>query len=96
MGKALQKRYYDVTSALKSNKTWDINNMERLFKRFKQGVSIRERWDKLLWGGFSPEQIANCRELEKKYGGKCNLRFADTNPVKEDVEYIEAIEEDIK
>lgn len=68
MGKALQKRYYDVTSALKSNKTWDINNMERLFKRFKQGVSIRERWDKLLWGGFSPEQIANCRELEKKFG----------------------------
>lgn len=68
MGKALQKRYYDVTSALKSNKTWDINNMERLFIRFKQGVSIRERWDKLLWGGFSPEQIANCRELEKKFG----------------------------
>lgn len=68
MGKALQKRYYDVTSALKSNKTWDINNMERLFKRFKQGASIRERWDKLLWGGFSPEQIANCRELEKKFG----------------------------
>ena len=32
----------------------------------------------------------------EKYGGKCNLRFDDTNPVKEDVEYIEAIEEDIK
>src|SRR5574344_1649426 len=32
----------------------------------------------------------------QKYGGKCNLRFDDTNPVKEDVEYIEAIEEDIK
>lgn len=68
MGKALQKRYHDVVGALKSNKTWDINNMERLFIRFKQGVSIRERWDKLLWGGFSPEQIANCRELEKKFG----------------------------
>ena len=68
MGKALQKRYHDVVDALKSNKTWNINNMERLFKRFKQGASIRERWDKLLWGGFSPEQIANCRELEKKFG----------------------------
>ena len=68
MGKALQKRYHDVTDALKSNKTWDINNMERLFRRFKQGVSIRERWDKLLWKGFSPEQIKNCRELEKKLG----------------------------
>lgn len=68
MGKALQKRYQDVFDALKLNKTWDINNMERLFRRFKQGVSIRERWDKLLWDGFSSEQIKNCRELEKKLG----------------------------
>lgn len=68
MGKALQKRYKDVTDALKSNKTWDIDNIERLFKRFKKGVSIRERWDKLLWDSFSPEQIENCRELEKKLG----------------------------
>ncbi|HVN53698.1 MAG TPA: glutamine--tRNA ligase/YqeY domain fusion protein [Anaerolineaceae bacterium] len=29
------------------------------------------------------------------YGGKTNLRFDDTNPVKEDVEYVEAIKEDI-
>ena len=32
----------------------------------------------------------------EKYGGTCNLRFDDTNPVKEDVEYIDAIEEDIQ
>ena len=31
-----------------------------------------------------------------KYKGKCNLRYDDTNPVKEDVEYVDAIEEDIK
>ena len=31
-----------------------------------------------------------------KYGGKCNLRYDDTNPVKEDVEYINAIEEDVR
>jgi len=31
-----------------------------------------------------------------KYGGKCNLRFDDTNPVKEDVEYIDSIKEDIR
>jgi glutaminyl-tRNA synthetase len=30
------------------------------------------------------------------YGGLCNLRFDDTNPVKEDVEYVEAIQEDIR
>ena len=34
--------------------------------------------------------------LAKKYGGECNLRFDDTNPQKEDTEYIESIEQDIK
>lgn len=32
----------------------------------------------------------------QKYGGVCNLRLDDTNPVKEDTEYVEAIKEDIK
>lgn len=31
-----------------------------------------------------------------KYGGTCNLRYDDTNPVKEDTEYVDAIEEDVK
>ena len=34
--------------------------------------------------------------IAQKYGGVCNLRFDDTNPTKEDVEYVEAIKEDIK
>ena len=34
--------------------------------------------------------------IAKKYGGVCNLRFDDTNPTKEDNEYVEAIKEDIK
>jgi glutaminyl-tRNA synthetase len=34
--------------------------------------------------------------LALKYGGKTNLRFDDTNPVKEDVEYVDSIKEDIK
>ncbi len=33
--------------------------------------------------------------LAQKYNGKCNLRFDDTNPVKEDVEYVDSIKEDI-
>ena len=33
--------------------------------------------------------------LAKQYGGKCNLRFDDTNPEKEDVEYVDSIQEDI-
>lgn len=34
--------------------------------------------------------------LALKYGGKTNLRFDDTNPTKEDVEYVDSIKEDIK
>jgi glutaminyl-tRNA synthetase len=33
--------------------------------------------------------------MAREFGGKCNLRFDDTNPVKEDVEYVESIQEDI-
>lgn len=32
----------------------------------------------------------------QKYGGKCNLRYDDTNPVKEDMEYVKSIEADVK
>lgn len=34
--------------------------------------------------------------LAEKFGGKCNLRFDDTNPAREDVEYINAIKRDIE
>src|SRR5215472_1162456 len=34
--------------------------------------------------------------LAAEYGGKCNLRFDDTNPVKEDIEYINSIMEDVR
>lgn len=34
--------------------------------------------------------------LALKYGGKCNLRFDDTNPTKEDVEYVESIKQDVE
>ena len=33
--------------------------------------------------------------MAAKYGGKCNLRYDDTNPVKEETEYIDSIKEDI-
>ncbi len=55
---------------------------------------------------FPPEpngylHIGHCKALTidfgtaEKYGGMCNLRMDDTNPTKEDVEYVEAIQEDI-
>jgi glutaminyl-tRNA synthetase len=34
--------------------------------------------------------------LAIEYSGKCNLRFDDTNPTKEDVEYVDSIQEDVK
>ncbi|WP_058484829.1 glutamine--tRNA ligase/YqeY domain fusion protein [Defluviitalea phaphyphila] len=42
---------------------------------------------KSIWLNFSTAQ---------KYKGVCNLRFDDTNPTKEDTEYIESIKEDVK
>lgn len=68
MGDALRKRYNAVLVALKSENTWSIENVQQLYRHFQDGISIRQRWDKLLWDGFSKEQIANCRELEKKLG----------------------------
>ena len=55
---------------------------------------------------FPPEpngylHIGHCKALiidfgtAEKYGGMCNLRMDDTNPTKEDVEFVEAIQEDI-
>ncbi|MGD9993829.1 MAG: glutamine--tRNA ligase/YqeY domain fusion protein [Salinivirgaceae bacterium] len=34
--------------------------------------------------------------LAKRFGGKCNLRFDDTNPTKEEVEYVDSIMEDVR
>jgi glutaminyl-tRNA synthetase len=57
---------------------------------------------------FPPEpngylHIGHCKAITVNWGaaaqapyGQCNLRFDDTNPVKEDVEYVEAIKRDIK
>ncbi|MGH9202410.1 MAG: glutamine--tRNA ligase/YqeY domain fusion protein, partial [Vicinamibacterales bacterium] len=34
--------------------------------------------------------------VAEEFGGRCNLRFDDTNPVKEDVEYVDSIREDVR
>ncbi len=63
-----------------------------------QGMTVHTR--------FPPEpngylHIGHCKALvidfgtAEKYGGLCNLRMDDTNPAKEDVEYVQAIQEDI-
>jgi glutaminyl-tRNA synthetase len=56
---------------------------------------------------FPPEpngwlHIGHCKAfyidfvMAERFGGKCNLRFDDTNPEKEDISYVEAIKRDIK
>ena len=34
--------------------------------------------------------------VAEEFGGLCNLRFDDTNPTKEDIEYVESIQEDVR
>jgi glutaminyl-tRNA synthetase len=45
--------------------------------------------------GHAKSILLNCG-LAKKYGGKFNLRFDDTNPTKEKTEFVESIIEDVK
>ena len=79
----------------RSNFIWDAIEQDLKDGRYTQ-VHTR----------FPPEpngymHIGHCKALimdfltAEKYGGKCNLRFDDTNPAKEDTEYAEAIKRDI-
>ena len=82
-------------STERSNFIWDAISKDLEDKRYTE---IHTR--------FPPEpngymHIGHCKALimdfltAEKYGGKCNLRFDDTNPAKEDTEYVEAIKRDI-
>ncbi|HOK65696.1 MAG TPA: glutamine--tRNA ligase/YqeY domain fusion protein [Anaerohalosphaeraceae bacterium] len=73
---------------------------------------IAEDCEKGTWGGrvhtrFPPEpngylHIGHAKSIclnfgiAQEFGGKCNLRFDDTNPSKEDQEYVDAIIEDVR
>lgn len=64
------------------------------------------KWEK-IYTRFPPEpngylHIGHAKSIsinfgiKEKYGGECNLRYDDTNPTKEDVEFVDSIKEDIK
>lgn len=80
----------------KSNFIWDAIDQD-----LKEGRAER------VHTRFPPEpngylHIGHCKALvanfatAEKFGGLCNLRFDDTNPAKEEVEYVEGIMEDIR
>ena len=80
----------------RSNFIWDAIEQDLAEGRYQE---IHTR--------FPPEpngymHIGHCKALimdfltAEKYGGKCNLRFDDTNPAKEDTEYVENIKKDIQ
>lgn len=82
-------------TTVRSNFIWDAIDKDLAENRYSE---IHTR--------FPPEpngymHIGHCKALimdfltAEKYGGKCNLRFDDTNPAKEDTEYVEAIKRDI-
>jgi glutaminyl-tRNA synthetase len=71
-----------------------------------EGDLKTNKWDGRVQTRFPPEpngylHIGHAKSiclnfgLAQQYGGKCNLRMDDTNPVKEEVEYIEAIKRDV-
>ena len=83
------------TNAPRGNFIWDAIEQDLADGRYQE-VHTR----------FPPEpngymHIGHCKALimdfltAEKFGGKCNLRFDDTNPAKEDMEYVENIRKDI-
>lgn len=65
------------------------------------------KWDGQVQTRFPPEpngylHIGHAKSIclnfgiARQFGGKCNLRFDDTNPTKEDVEYVDSIKQDVR
>ena len=89
-------------SSEKETKTSSLNFIEQMIEK-----DLAEGKHKSIHTRFPPHpngylHIGHAKSiclnfgLAQKYNGKCNLRFDDTNPEKEDIEYINSIKEDIK
>ncbi len=88
--------------------TDEKTNEKRDFIRQIVAEDIRtSKWDGEVCTRFPPEpngylHIGHAKSvclnfgIAAEFGGKCNLRFDDTNPVKEEPEYVESIKEDVR
>lgn len=65
---ALAKRQVALRNAI--GKKASVSDIESLFNRFEAGVKAQREWDNQVWGGFTQEQIANMKDIEKKLGVK--------------------------
>ena len=96
-------KYIDEFNYENKSNILDKNFVERII----DGDLASDKWGGRVHTRFPPEpngylHIGHAKsiclnfDLAKQYGGKCNLRFDDTNPLKEESEFVESISEDVK
>lgn len=87
----------------------NANNVEKLdfVRQIVADDCKRGKWDSSVITRFPPEpngylHIGHAKSIclnfgiAKEFGGKCHLRFDDTNPTTEEDEYVRSISEDVK
>ncbi len=99
----MQKKRIDMST----EETPSVPSATNFIRDLIDADNVSGRFDGRVHTRFPPEpngylHIGHAKSiclnfgLAIKYGGQCNLRFDDTNPAKEDVEYVDSIQEDVR
>ncbi|MCX6155803.1 MAG: glutamine--tRNA ligase/YqeY domain fusion protein [Candidatus Kapabacteria bacterium] len=89
------------------NKSSEKNIPSHFIRQIISDDNLSGKWEKRVHTRFPPEpngylHIGHAKSICLNFGmaaennGLCNLRFDDSNPAKEDIEYVESIEEDVR